>query len=308
MQYHRYAILGSLNGGEAMGGAMEQNGWPHRAALIVSAEAACDRGLPEMARLCGLKPLAAGEDEWPLADILIADLRSAPSRLDDIARYVQQRPVPVLAWTDLPGLDASYSALAHTEPYWLVDGSEYEALAMLTMIAHRPKPSALHENDNTPDYSALHRMSNELADFAHLLANIAGQGQPATVKTRSLLHHEIDRSAPLDPAYIRELLRKRRLRDSYFQPGLFSDPAWDILLDLMAAKLECHDVSVSSLCIAAAVPPTTALRCITAMTRDGLLERTPDPHDARRIFMSLSLRAEAAMHRYLTETLPTGAT
>ncbi len=50
---------------------------------------------------------------------------------------------------------------------------------------------------------------------------------------------------------VREVIRARRLRDQFFERGLFEDPAWDMLLDLFAAELEQTQVSVSSLCIAA---------------------------------------------------------
>ncbi len=85
----------------------------------------------------------------------------------------------------------------------------------------------------------------------------------------------------------------RRLRDRYFPSDLFADPAWDILLDLTASRLEKKPVSVSSLCIAAAVPPTTALRWVRMMTDQGLLERRADPADARRMFVDLSDAAYA---------------
>lgn len=92
----------------------------------------------------------------------------------------------------------------------------------------------------------------------------------------------------LTAAMVRALLRTRRLRDHIVAADLFADPAWDILLDLMAARLEGKSVSVSSLCIAAAVPPTTALRWIRQLTDRGLLVRHADPQDGRRIFIALS--------------------
>src|SRR5690606_9764038 len=70
---------------------------------------------------------------------------------------------------------------------------------------------------------------------------------------------------------VRDLLRARRLRDEFLPGDLFADPAWDMLLDLFAARLEQERVSVSSLCIASAVPPTTALRWIRTLTEKGLL-------------------------------------
>src|SRR3546814_2543305 len=75
------------------------------------------------------------------------------------------------------------------------------------------------------------------------------------------------------------MLRQRRMREQYFPADLFADPAWDMLLDLYAARLEHQPVSVSSLCIAAAVPATTALRWIKTMTEAGLFVREADPQD-----------------------------
>ena len=102
------------------------------------------------------------------------------------------------------------------------------------------------------------------------------------------------------PRKIREMIKLRRLRDQHFPPDLFADPAWDILLDLYAANLEGKSVSVSSLCIAAAVPPTTALRWITTMTEHGALVRKQDPNDARRVFIGLSEDSEDRLTAYFT--------
>lgn len=94
------------------------------------------------------------------------------------------------------------------------------------------------------------------------------------------------------------MLRQRRMREQYFPADLFADPAWDMLLDLYAAWLERQPVSVSSLCIAAAVPATTALRWIKTMTDAGLFLREDDPHDGRRIFIALAEGASDALGRY----------
>ena len=57
-------------------------------------------------------------------------------------------------------------------------------------------------------------------------------------------------------------------------------------------------MSVSSLCIAAAVQPTTALRWITAMTDSGMPVRRQDPADARRLFTELSADTSTKMDDY----------
>ena len=59
---------------------------------------------------------------------------------------------------------------------------------------------------------------------------------------------------------------------------------------------------MSSLCIAAAVPPTTALRWIRQLTERGLLMRQADPEDGRRIFIALSEEGVKAVNRWFEES------
>ena len=96
------------------------------------------------------------------------------------------------------------------------------------------------------------------------------------------------------------MLRLRNARATIFgMPDLFQDPAWDILLDLYAAKLEGRSVSISSACIASMVPPTTALRWITLLEERGLVMRSYDEADRRRKYVALTERAQEAIGTYL---------
>jgi len=108
-------------------------------------------------------------------------------------------------------------------------------------------------------------------------------------------NHLAEAQGPVSATEVRDLIKARRLRDQYFDAELFADPAWDMLLDLMAARLESVNVSVSSLCIAAGVPPTTALRWIKTMTEEKIFVRQADEKDGRRIFITLSDEATAGM-------------
>jgi len=98
---------------------------------------------------------------------------------------------------------------------------------------------------------------------------------------------------------VRGVIRVRNARDRYFPAEIFGDPARDMLLDLTAAQIEGRDVWVSSLCIAARVPTTTALRWIRTLCDAGLFARTNDPANARRAFIALAEPAAAAMAAYL---------
>jgi DNA-binding MarR family transcriptional regulator len=102
------------------------------------------------------------------------------------------------------------------------------------------------------------------------------------------------------------LIKVRKGRRQYLPADLFADPAWDILLDLLRAELVQHRVPVSSLCIAAGVPTTTALRWITNMVNQGLLLRRPDPRDGRRIFIELSPDVSGALRRYFVDIIGSG--
>lgn len=92
----------------------------------------------------------------------------------------------------------------------------------------------------------------------------------------------------------------RRRRDQLFgKPGLFCDPAWDILLDLFMARLRGDQVSVTSVGIAACAPITTALRWLSILEKDGFVQREHDPADRRRMFVSLTEPAVANMTKML---------
>lgn len=110
-------------------------------------------------------------------------------------------------------------------------------------------------------------------------------------------------AVPLDKGInptLRTIISSRSLRSRFFPDDLFADPAWDILLDLARADLDKQQVSVSSVCIAASVPMSTALRWVRQMTDAGMLSRWTDPKDRRRDLIALTDKTAAHMKDYLT--------
>jgi hypothetical protein len=165
-------------------------------------------------------------------------------------------------------------------------------------------------DDDNPQQ--LRQLSEEVGRIARALALLSQNEEQRPERREGLADRRAgDRRAQPDrrdrdddaamPAVsaIRGLIRARRLRDQYFSGELFADPAWDMLLDLLLARLEGRTVAVSSLCIAAAVPPTTALRWIKRLTEEGIFIRTADPRDGRRVFIDLSDEAAQALAAYL---------
>ncbi|WP_313809027.1 MarR family winged helix-turn-helix transcriptional regulator [Sphingobium sp.] len=104
----------------------------------------------------------------------------------------------------------------------------------------------------------------------------------------------------------RALIRLRRRRDRLLGSELFADPVWDMLLDLFVNTDTQRNISVSSLCIAAAVPPTTALRHMAVMERRGIIEKRKDPHDDRRVFIILTPEWHAKVDRLMTSWMSEG--
>jgi hypothetical protein len=98
---------------------------------------------------------------------------------------------------------------------------------------------------------------------------------------------------------IRRLLRERSTRTEFFHTDYFSEAAWDMLLDLTLARLEQRSTCVTSLCVAASVPVTTALRWIAKLEDQGMVLRRPDPKDHRRSYLDMSDFAYDLMIRYL---------
>lgn len=102
-------------------------------------------------------------------------------------------------------------------------------------------------------------------------------------------------------AVARKLLKEADDRAQFFDASLFADPAWYILLDLYVHASDRRAVSVSSLCIAARVPVTTALRWVNNLTQRKIIERSPDPTDRRKAYIRLSAKAHEQMTAYLNK-------
>jgi DNA-binding MarR family transcriptional regulator len=123
---------------------------------------------------------------------------------------------------------------------------------------------------------------------------------------------ELDRLRGEVPAFagaptarrIDAILKARRQRGQFFDPEIFADPAWDMLLELYAADLKAVRISVSQLCIASGVPPTTALRWMRSLEQKGLLRRTDDTVDGRRRYVFLTPRAIDSMTELLKACPP----
>lgn len=221
--------------------------------------------------------------------------------------------------TTVAALDDVFACLDQSNPQILVDPSRAERVIALGRVLSKVSGLRLRELSEA-DRLVLLRLAEQVGQIAERLerleapakAKADGRGSAFRFESPSTSYssgssdssERLIRAArpPLpDPRLVRRIIRQRQLRARFFDGDLFADPAWDMLLDLTAARAEHTRVSVTSLCIASGVPPTTALRWIGQLTEAGLLQRVEDEADRRRAFITLSDQTADSMSRYFAE-------
>lgn len=246
---------------------------------------------------------AAASGLW--IEIEAGDSGDALDRLLDYANgeaAAGRMPTIVAAPSAL--IDAVSARLDAPHTQLLIDPDPVERASALALArVGLDGPAMLLDIAHDPAARRLKQLSDEVGRIAATLARLS-TGPETTAKT---VERPVDPVGDIPAAsgeMVRNVIRARRLRARFFDEELFADPAWDMLLDLLQAEIAQHRVPVSSLCIAAAVPATTALRWIKTMTDSGLFQRRADPHDGRRVFIELAPLASAAMRRYFAEVGP----
>lgn len=193
-------------------------------------------------------------------------------------------------------IDLVAARAAHPRIEQLAAASPIDCALALGIVA-RMKSGRVRETPGTALGAAeLRALAEEVSRMSGRLARLLPPQGPLPDPAPATAPRD---ETPAHAGLIRDILRRRRLRGRFFDPELFADPAWDMLLDLMGAHLDARPVAVSSLCIAAAVPATTALRWIRLLTEAGMFVRRADPNDGRRVFIELSERAAEGMREYL---------
>ena len=260
------------------------------------------------------------DDVHPLGDVVLLDFPhtggAVLAALISLDMRAARCGAQLIVSTTLDALDDVFACMDQSQPQLLVDPMRAERVIALGRALARFPNSRLRELSEE-DRKMLLRLTEQVDQLARqfdgLRASESGSHEAGDGARRSAFRFEsgkdddpqrLARAArpPLpDPRMIRRIIRQRQLRARFFDGELFADPAWDMLLDLTASRAEYNRVSVTSLCIASSVPPTTALRWISQMTEAGLFERVEDDTDRRRAFVALTDKAADAMARYFSE-------
>lgn len=267
----------------------------------------------------GLRALLEGPIAL-LGDVVVVDCKVTGSRgmdammLAGLARLdmrVARSGAKLIVATNLAGLDDVFAVLDQSHPQILVTPSRAERVIAVGRLMGEAGAARLREMGEE-DRVALLRLSQQVEAIAQSLdrmghagnaaARLFGESRREFRSEETVPYSEqmiVPDNVPLpDPHVVRQIIANRQARSRFFDPALFGDPAWDMLLDLTAAHGEGVRVSVTSLCIAAGVPATTALRWLTQMVESGIFIRVPDPADRRRAFIGLSDKALKAMSGY----------
>ena len=279
------------------------------------AEDAAAAGM-RVTRTSELRSLLA-EAEQPLGDLVLVDCPviegaelAALSRLDMRAA---RSGTQLVVSTSIGSLDDVFGCLDQSAAQILVSPSRADRVIALGRLLTAEGSRVRELSDH--DRMSLLRLTEQVSQIAQQLESLSAPADGETVVKASAFSFDGNgardpasqrlvrnaRPALPDPRLVRKIIRQRQLRGRFFEGELFADPAWDMLLDLTAARAEHKRVSVTSLCIASGVPPTTALRWISQMSELGLFCRAEDETDRRRAFMTLSDKAAEAMALYFAD-------
>ena len=217
--------------------------------------------------------------------------------------------------TTMAALDSVFGCFSLSAPQILVDPGRAERIIAIGRVLARVPNLRLREMGEE-DRLMLLRLTEQVGRIAERLEKLSpgqreggvafrfespAQAWRAQGEDQRSAREEEQRPRLPEAAVLRRIIKARQARMRHFDADLFADPAWDILLDLAAARAERQQVSVTSLCIAAGVPATTALRWIGQMVDADLLVRVSDPHDRRRAYIALSDNTADALARYFSE-------
>jgi hypothetical protein len=106
--------------------------------------------------------------------------------------------------------------------------------------------------------------------------------------------------------FARHILAGRRTRDRYFDPMVFSNPAWDMLLAMYIASAEGRVQSVLDCCAAAPVAQRVALRWLAYLKQEDMVIETRDPVRSRHTHLRLSDEMRQTISAYLGSLIRLG--
>lgn len=245
--------------------------------------------------------------QTPDIDVVVSDIYMPTTDgiefLGTVRRDFADRPwLQLLLVTGQASLETAVAAMRLEASDYLFKPIEPKSLRESVQHALTRAESVRQVRSATAD-SAGARELMQIADTAKALA----EDMRRTIEQDNSNRREAVGASPPQPARPDEtglrtlkLLQKlQEARSSIFGEAVMPEPAWEMLAELMRARLAGQHLSVTSLALSSKSPMTTALRRIEDLIQGGLAARMPDPADRRRTYVELTPEGMARMQLFL---------
>ena len=234
--------------------------------------------------------------EAPQADVVVSDIRMpVTDGIEFLSRlreeFAARRWLQIILVTGHATVDTAIAAIRLEASDYLL--KPVEPAALRESVGHALKRAAsLRRIERAQPDSA---DSVALREFAGVASELAGNMRHLSrLGPASAVAHVKANLATL------ELLRRLQgARQTIFGDAVMPEPAWEMLAELMRARLSGERLSVTSLALSSQSPATTALRRIEELIQCGLATRTPDPVDRRRSYVELTPEGAKRMQVFL---------
>jgi FixJ family two-component response regulator/DNA-binding MarR family transcriptional regulator len=266
----------------------------------------------------GFKCSSSGDPQQALATIaardeiavVVSDLymphMSGLQFADALGALELNRPPPrVLLLTARPSLESAVGALRSGLLDFLVKPIRP---AEIIETVSRALECARQDRRNykaVPDVVQLIRHAEELTGELRKLADPSVRSPAGGARHNEPLREAFQSTTPLPSgqrtkvSVLDTIEQLRRVRIRYNDHKL-DEVAWELLLELLRAEQSNQRLSVSALTISIpGVSATTSLRRIGELATGGYVDRTPDAHDGRRDFVTLTAKARSLLTDYL---------
>ena len=275
------------------------------------------RALRLMSRVLGSSAIACKTAEsaaealnllkvMPEIDVVVSDIYMPTTDgiefLGTVRRDFADRPwLQLLLVTGQASLETAVAAMRLEASDYLFKPIEPKTLREAVQHALTRAESIRKVRATTGDSPGARELQ-QIADTAKALA----EDMRRTIESDSSGRREgpVGQGAPARPEdtslrTLKLLQKLQEARSSIFGEAVMPEPAWEMLAELMRARLAGQHLSVTSLALSSKSPMTTALRRIEDLIQGGLAARMPDPADRRRTYVELTPEGMARMQLFL---------
>ena len=242
----------------------------------------------------------------PAIDVVVRDIYMPTTDgnefLGTVRREFADRPwLQLLLVTGQASLETAIAAMRLEASDYLFKPIEPKSLREAVQHALSRAESIRQVRSATKD-SAGSRELMQIADTARALAEDVRRTIEQDSSRRAAPGGVPRQSSRPEEASLRTLNLLQKLQEArtgIFGEAVMPEPAWEMLAELMRARMAGQHLSVTSLALSSRSPMTSALRRIEDLIQGGLVARMPDPADRRRTYVELTPEGMARMQIFL---------